>query len=88
MPSSARSRWRQAGRPGCPTVSCRPRSPWRPAGQRSGKKAEKEEEWSRALSSGRGGGSTGGAQVLLSLLQKLVGMQTSTATMENSVEIA
>ena len=60
MPSSACSRWRQAGRPGCRTVSCRPRSPWRPAGQRSGKKAEKEEERSRAPSSGRGGGSAGG----------------------------
>ena len=87
MPSSARSRWRQAGRPGCHTVSRPPHAPWQPAGQRSGKKAEKEEERSPALSSGRGGGGTGGAQVLLSLLQKLVGMQTRTATMENSVEI-
>lgn len=32
VPSSARSRWRRAGRPGCRTASCQPRSPWRPAG--------------------------------------------------------
>ena len=60
MPSSARSRWRQAGRPGCHTVSRPPHAPWQPAGQRSGKKAEKEEERSRAPSRGRGGGSAGG----------------------------
>lgn len=35
VPSSARSRWRREGRPGCRTASCRPRSPWRPAGQHS-----------------------------------------------------
>lgn len=35
VPSSARSRWHREGRPGCRTASCRPRSPWRPAGQHS-----------------------------------------------------
>lgn len=35
VPSSARSRWRREGRPGCRTASCRPRSPWRPARQHS-----------------------------------------------------
>lgn len=37
LPSLARSRWRRAGRPGCRTAWCRPRLPWRPAGQRLGK---------------------------------------------------
>lgn len=52
VPSSARSRWRRAARPGCRTASCRPRSPWRPAGRRSGRKA----------ASGRSGGAAAQAE--------------------------
>lgn len=57
LPSSARSRWRREGRRECRTAWCRPRSPWRPAGQRSGRKATERTERSQAH--GGVGGSAG-----------------------------